>query len=91
MGALAGDAECQLLLGLIYADGDGFKKRRKYKMAIKWWTLGAEQGDAQCQMGLSFLYKKGYGVEKDLAKSKKLAKLASKEIPNARELVADFN
>jgi TPR repeat protein len=39
-----GDAKAQLLLGLMYAGGDGTQKNEV--MAIQWFTKAAEQGVA---------------------------------------------
>jgi TPR repeat protein len=43
-----GDADAQLLLGIMYNNGEGVLQ--DYKEAVKWFRLAAEQGDANAQL-----------------------------------------
>ena len=63
-GAMAGDAESQLLLGSLYEDGRAGMPQ-DYKMAAKWYRKSADQGFAQAQYNLALLYEDGKGMEQD--------------------------
>src|SRR5581483_4273179 len=58
--ALNGDVEAQLILGLMYLDGEGIKK--DIKMALKWLTKSAVNGNANAQLLIGQLYFDGIGV-----------------------------
>ncbi len=47
--------------------------------AAKWYSLSADQGDAEGQYRLAFAYEMGDGVKQDVAKSKRLYRLAAKQ------------
>jgi len=55
-----GDASAQLLLGAMYAKGQGVVQ--DYKKAVKWYRKSAGQGFAPAQYNLGLMYHKGYGV-----------------------------
>ena len=59
-----GDAFAQLLLGAMYANGDGVSQ--DYKIAVKWYRLSAEQGEDNAMFTLSLSYEDGKGVKQDL-------------------------
>ena len=64
-----GNAEAQLMLGVMYARGIGVKQDDFE--AVKWYRQAAEQGDADAQAILGFLYllgERGVQVNKSLAK-----------------------
>ena len=58
-----GDANAQLNLGSMYADGKGVT--RDYKLAILWFQKAAAQGNATAQLSLGSMYEEGNGVAKD--------------------------
>jgi len=59
-----GNAKAQVLLGLMYVNGQGVPQ--DYKEAIKWNRLAAEQGYAQDQFNMGAWYEYGIGVDQDL-------------------------
>ncbi|HHF0414735.1 TPA: tetratricopeptide repeat protein [Haemophilus influenzae] len=64
-----GNAQAQLMLGSMYANGLGVKQDDVE--AVKWYRKAAEQGVANAQAMLGFLYflgKRGVQVNKSLAK-----------------------
>ena len=64
-----GNAQAQLMLGNMYANGLGVKQDDVE--AVKWYRKAAEQGVANAQAMLGFLYflgKRGVQVNKSLAK-----------------------
>ncbi|WP_233768730.1 tetratricopeptide repeat protein [Haemophilus influenzae] len=63
-----GNAEAQLMLGVMYARGIGVKQDDFE--AVKWYRQAAEQGyaNAQAILGFSYLSGKGVQVNKSLAK-----------------------
>ena len=61
--AAQGDAEAQLRLGLLYAEGDGVIKNDKE--AAKWFALAAKQGLAEAQYHYGLVLLKGHGVVQD--------------------------
>ena len=52
--ALAGDTHSDMLLGNMYAQGQGVPV--DVREAIRWWQKGAEQGDVQCMSLLGSAY-----------------------------------
>jgi TPR repeat protein len=62
-----GDAEAQLNLGLMYADGEGVLQ--DFAKAFEWFQRAAAQGNAEAQEGLAIMYADGYGVQKDYGKA----------------------
>ena len=63
-----GNAEAQLMLGVMYARGIGVKQDDFE--AVKWYRQAAEQGyaNAQALLGFSYLLGQGVQVNKSLAK-----------------------
>ncbi len=65
--ALQGFAQAQILLGTMYAKGQGVPQ--DYKTAIKWYKLAAEQGYADAQSNLASIYAEGQGVPQDYVRA----------------------
>ena len=61
--AIQGDADAQLGLGTMYAQGHGVVQ--DYKQAVDWFRKAAEQGHAPAQYNLGIMYVKGQGVPQD--------------------------
>jgi uncharacterized protein len=81
--AEAGDASCQIWLGILYADGNGVK--RDAVAAAGWFRRAAEQGNGVAAYNLARAYQNGEGVAQDLAEAKKWArKAAERGIPHAQ-------
>ena len=73
--ATQGNAEAQLLLGWLYANGEGVTKNDQE--AAKWYRLAAEQGYADAQYSLGVMHKKGKGVTQDYQQALKWHRLAA--------------
>ena len=58
-----GDAEAQVNLGLMYANGSGVVKDEAE--AVKWYRKAADQGDEDAQFNLGVMYANGSGVKKN--------------------------
>ena len=81
--AEAGDASCQIWLGILYADGAGVT--RDAATAAGWFRRAAEQGNGVAAYNLARAYQHGEGVAKDLAAAKKWARQAADQgIPHAQ-------
>jgi len=74
-----GDARAQLILGLMYAKGEGVPQN--HREAVKWYRLAAEQNDAQAQYELAFLYAIGDGVAQDYVAAHMWFNLAGANLP----------
>ncbi len=61
--AVQGVAWAQLLLGVMYDNGQGVVQ--DYAEAVKWYRLAAAQGKARAQYNLGNMYAKGQGVAQD--------------------------
>lgn len=59
-----GDANAQLNLGCMYADGNGVPK--EVPKAVEWWKKAAAQGNKYAQFNLGVYYGRGEGVSKNL-------------------------
>ena len=60
-----GNAEAQVLLGMMYSNGTGVPQ--DYKEAVKWYRLSAEQEYSAAQYNLGIMYYIGKGVPQDYA------------------------
>jgi uncharacterized protein len=81
--AKAGDASCQDMLGMLYADGRGVA--RDFAVAFHWFQLAAAQGNITAEFNLGRAYELGEGVAKNLAEAEKLyAKSAQAGMPYAQ-------
>jgi TPR repeat protein len=65
--AEAGDAEAQVLVGLMYKIGGGVPQ--DFAEAAKWLRRSAEQGESAAQGILGMMYVKAEGVPRDLVKA----------------------
>jgi TPR repeat protein len=83
-----GDDEAQLILGLMYLDGEGVKKN--INEALKWLTKSAEKGNVNAQLLLGKLYFDGVGVnvkKKDAKAFEWFCKAAEQGDVNAQLIV----
>ena len=55
-----GDAEAQVIIGVLYAKGQGVAQ--DYAEALRWFRKAADQGLAEAQFNLGFMYDKGRGL-----------------------------
>ncbi len=62
-----GNANAQLLLGLMYDNGQGVPQ--DYAEALQWYRKAAEQGIAKAQFNLGIMYDNGQGVSQDYAEA----------------------
>src|SRR5262249_372208 len=60
-----GQAGAQVILGVMYANGQGVPQNQVE--AMKWYRLAADQGEAGAQTALGVVYANGLGVPKDSA------------------------
>jgi len=72
-----GNADAQVLLGLMYFRGQGVSKDSS--LALKWYKAAAEQGNADGQAHLGSMYLMGIGVKKDTSQALKLWKLSANQ------------
>ena len=72
-----GDADAQVLLGVMYDKGQGVPQ--DYKESIKWYRLSAEQGDAIAQFNLGCMYSNGLGVPQDYKEAVKWYRLSAEQ------------
>ncbi len=61
--AEAGEDAAQLILGAMYASGQGLMQ--DYARAVTWYRRAAEQGNPSAQNSLGVMYELGAGVERD--------------------------
>ena len=85
MHAERGDAEAQLILGLMYDKGEDIPQ--DHTEAARWYRRAAEQGHAGAQNNLGVMYEYGDGVAQDLVQAHKWYNLAaSRASSSEREL-----
>lgn len=71
----AGDAEAQVQIGIMYAEGNGiFKDETK---AAEWFQKAVAQGHARGQYDLGLAYSRGEGVPEDVIKAAELEQKAA--------------
>ena len=70
-----GDADAQLLLGVLYAEGRGVPQDET--AAVYWYRLAADQGLAEAQFNLGGMYAQGRGVSQDEAEAARWYRLAA--------------
>ena len=80
-----GDAEAQLNLGFLYANGQGVPQ--DYAMARQWWEKAASQSNAQAQTNLGALYANGQGVPQDYAMARQWYEKATSQ----GDVLAQYN
>jgi TPR repeat protein len=84
-----GDAQAQLHLGLLYANGNGVSQ--DYTKARQWYKKAAVQGYAMAQANLGNLYADGKGVPKDEIKGAEwIRKAAEQRDPNGQVSLGDM-
>lgn len=75
-----GDASCQNLLGVLYAEGHGVAKSDAE--AVRWFRKAAEQGHAHACVNLGRAYEQGLGVKQNNEEAAKwYAKAADQHLP----------
>ena len=79
--AANGDADAQLKLARLYAEGDVV--REDAAEAAKWYRLAAEQGQSDAQVWLGMAYETGKGVPTDKVEAYAWFDVASANIKNA--------
>ena len=79
--AEGGDADAQLNVGRIYANGVGVSQDDA--AAAKWYRLASEQGQADAQVFLGMAYETGKGVPQDHVEAYMWFDVASSSIKNA--------
>ena len=79
--AEGGDADAQLNVGRIYANGVGVSQDDA--AAAKWYRLASEQGQADAQVFLGMAYETGRGVPQDHVEAYVWFDVASSSIKNA--------
>jgi uncharacterized protein len=72
-----GDAEAQLILGIMYKSG--IATPRDYKEAVTWLHKAAVQGYAEAQFQLVRMYGRGNGVPRDLKEATRWLRKAAKQ------------
>ena len=77
VAAEQGNSDARLILGLVYANGDGVPE--DYAEAVKWFRLAAEQGHAMAQYNLGLGYANGKGVPENDAEAVKWYRLAAEQ------------
>ncbi len=80
LSALAeqGDASAQILLGVMYANGEGVPQ--DYAEAARWYRLAADQGLAAAQLNLGVKYRNGEGTPQDFVEAHMWANLAASQL-----------
>ena len=72
-----GDPKAQLVLAIMYDDGDGVSQN--YAEAVKWYRAAADQGDAGAQFDLAPMYEEGHGVPQDYAQAASLYRKSAEQ------------
>ena len=70
-----GDADVQVILGVMYRDGQGVTQ--DYAEAVKWYRKAADQGNADAQNNLGVMYSNGHGVTQDFVEAHKWYNLSA--------------
>lgn len=87
--AEAGNADAQLLLGIMYQDGEGVPKDAA--LAAQWIRKAAEQANATAEFALGVMYHQAMGVPKDDAAAVRWLEKAAKEVPPAVFVLAKLH
>lgn len=77
IGADAGNADGQFLMGLMYQEARGVQQN--YPQAAHWYQKGAQQNHPNAQAQLAGLYAHGSGVPHDIAQAFRWAKPAAEQ------------
>lgn len=81
-----GNADAQMLLGIMYHDGNGVPQ--DYAQAARWMQKAAEQNNATAAFALGAMYRNGEGVPKDDAAAVRWLEKAAREVPPAQFALA---
>ena len=81
-----GNADAQLLLGIMYHDGNGVPQ--DYAQAARWMQKAAEQDNATAEFALGVMYHNGDGVPKDDAAAVRWLEKAASQVPPAQFALA---
>ena len=73
--ATDGEPVAQLLMGLMYRDGNGVAQ--DHKQAVVWFQLAAQQGEVEAQRNLGTALRFGYGSSKNVKQAIRWYKLAA--------------
>jgi hypothetical protein len=84
-----GNADAQLLLGVMYQDGDGVPKDAA--QAAQWIRKAAEQDNATAEFALGVMYLQAMGVPKDEAAAVRWLEKAATRVPPAQFTLARFH
>jgi TPR repeat protein len=87
--AEAGNADAQLLLGIMYQDGEGVPKDPA--QAAQWIRKAAEQDNATAEFALGVMYLQAMGVPKDEAAAVRWLEKAAMQLPPAQFALARFH
>jgi hypothetical protein len=72
-----GDANAQMVLGIMYEDGQGVTQ--DYALAAEWYEAAAVQGYVQAQILIATTYRDGQGVTQDCAEAARWFQLAAEQ------------
>lgn len=75
--AESGNAEAQLMLGSMLANGEGVPQ--SFEEAAKWFRKSADQNNAEAQFALSLMHVNGDGVKQDFGEAVNWAKKAAEQ------------
>ena len=81
-----GNADAQLLLGIMYQDGEGVAKDAAE--AARWIQKAAEQDNATAEFALGVMYHQAMGVPKDEAAAVRWLEKAARQVPPAQFALA---
>ena len=84
-----GNADAQLLLGIMYQDGEGVLKDAE--QAAQWIRKAAEQDNATAEFALGVMYLRAMGVPKDEAAAVRWLEKAATRVPPAQFTLAKFH
>ena len=73
-----GDADAQINLGVMYANGEGVPQ--DYAQAVAWYRKAADQGIAEAQNNLGVMYANGQGVPQDYIQAHMWSNLAASRL-----------
>lgn len=84
-----GNADAQLLLGIMYQDGEGVPKDPA--LAAQWIRKAAEQDNATAEFALGVMYLQAMGVPKDETAAVRWLEKAARQVPPAQFTLARFH
>ena len=75
--ARQGNSKAQYTIGNMYYNG--YKVKKNYAEAVKWYKQAAEKGHVQAQMSLGSAYMYGTGVNKDYVEARKWLQMSAEK------------